>query len=205
MNEYIVLFKNLQRENAELVRVVDSSDKKILELSKDKLNYKAKIVEDGQLISDLNEELGRLKGVCRSLRLSTSLSQIEPEAFDSQDYLSMSLDGNILKENKVLCNRQRSAEDYEPSKKNTTAAEDEEAFDSESFLRLQYEYKQMVFKCEKLQECSDSQKGTIQNYELTNERLKRYNDFLCTKMQELKVIHCDLTKTVSTPRVSYRC
>ena len=97
MGEYTQLFKNVQRENIELGKSLDNAERKVIELSKDKLNYKAKIVEDSQLISDLNEELGRLKGVCRSLRLSSSLSQIDLEPFDTQDCLSMSLDGNVLK------------------------------------------------------------------------------------------------------------
>ena len=64
----------------------------------------------------------------------------------------MSVDGNVLKENELLCNRQRSAEEHtDTTKKIATTMDDDEAFDAESFLRLQYEYKQTVFKCEKLQ------------------------------------------------------
>lgn len=91
MSEYSQLFKNVQNENAELTRSLEKVEKTMLELTRDKINYKAKIMEDGQIISDLSEELGRIKGVCRSLRLSNSLSQIDNETFDYQDYLSMSL------------------------------------------------------------------------------------------------------------------
>jgi hypothetical protein len=55
MAEYTTLYKNIQSEHAEILRNLEKSERKIMDLSKDKLNYKAKIMEDGQLISDLSE------------------------------------------------------------------------------------------------------------------------------------------------------
>lgn len=55
LGDYIMLFKAVQAENQEMQRTMERMDKKLMELAKDKVNYKAKIVEDSQLISDLNE------------------------------------------------------------------------------------------------------------------------------------------------------
>jgi hypothetical protein len=52
---YIRLCKNIKNKHAEIWRSLDKSNQKVMDTSKDKLNYKAKIMDDSQLISDLNE------------------------------------------------------------------------------------------------------------------------------------------------------
>lgn len=77
LGEYLALYRAVQNENGQLQSNIDKMDRKLTEVSKEKMNYKAKIMEDGQLITELNDEILRLKDICRGLRLSSSLSTID--------------------------------------------------------------------------------------------------------------------------------
>lgn len=108
------------------------------------------------------------------------------------DSLSLSLDAKVLKENKLLTNRQRSIETA-TSKKSLVLDYEESP---ESFEQLQYEYKQLALKYEKMEDIAEAQREAIGVCEASNDRMRKYNEFLQGKMMELRGIHGEMVRTV---------
>jgi chromosome segregation ATPase len=78
--EYVTMFRRVQAELGDSLREVARLESLTKHLERDKSSYKARIVEDSQLIADLNDELARVKGVCHTLRLSTSFFSLDSSA-----------------------------------------------------------------------------------------------------------------------------